>query len=258
LKQKQNRSETINHPGKRCIGLISAITFEGSLFVAESEKVEREKTANLVFYMSEKGKHPFVYAASGIGKANAAHAAAVMIRDYFPSIIVSFGIGGAYPSSGLKVGDLAVARSEIHADEGILLKDGFHALKAIGIPTLRASRRWYFNDFPADKTLTRKALRAAGHVSHASAGRFATVACCTGTRKRALEIEKRFDVICENMEGAAVAQMSRLYGVPFVEIRGISNIVEDRDTRKWRKKLAAENCQRAVKYFLETAGILCR
>jgi futalosine hydrolase len=244
----------MDHPDKRCIGLISAVAFEGDLFAAESEKAEKEKTAAFVFYVSEKGKNTFVYAAAGIGKVNAAHAAAIMIRDYFPSVIVSFGIGGAYPSSGLKVGDLAVAKTEIYADEGVLLKDGFHTLEAIGIPTVRAGGRRYFNDFPADRALTRKALHAAGRVSHSSAGRFATVSICTGTRKRALEIEKRFDVICENMEGAAVAQICRLYGVPFVEIRGISNIVEDRDTGKWRKKLAAENCQRAVKYFLEMAA----
>jgi futalosine hydrolase len=245
----------MDHTGKRRIGLISAVAFEGALFAAESAKTEKEKTAGLVFYLNRKDEVAFVYTAAGIGKANAAHAAAIMVRDYFPSVIVSFGIGGAYPSSGLKVGNLAVAKTEIYADEGILLKDGFHTLEAIGIPTVRAGRRRYFSEFPADRALTRKALQAAGSISHASAGRFATVSSCTGNRKRALEIEKRFDVICENMEGAAVAQISRLYGVPFVEIRGISNIVEDRDTGKWQKGFAAENCQRAVKNFLEmTAG----
>jgi futalosine hydrolase len=244
----------MDSPRKRSIGLISAVAFEGGLFAAESEKVEKEKAAGLDFYLNRKDENAFVYAAAGIGKVNAAHAAAIMIRDYFPSVIVSLGIGGAYPSSGLAVGDLAVAKTEIYADEGVLLKDGFHTLEAIGIPTVRTGGRRYFNDFPSDRALMRKALHAAGRISHASAGRFATVSSCTGTRKRALEIEKRFDVICENMEGAAVAQISRLYGIPFVEIRGISNIVEDRDTGKWQKGLAAENCQKAVMCFLEMAA----
>jgi futalosine hydrolase len=248
----------MDHPGKSCIGLISAVAFEGDCFAAVTEKVEKEKAAGLAFYLSGKGDQPFVYATSGIGKANAAHATAIMIRDYSPSVIVSFGIGGAYPSSDLRIGDLAVAEMEIYADEGVLLKDGFHTLEAIGIPAVRGGKRRYFNDFPADRALTRKGLHAAERVSHALAGRFATVSCCTGTRKRALEIEKQFDVICENMEGAALAQICRLYGVPFVEIRGISNIVEDRDTGKWRKELAAKNCQRAVRYFIEMGGTPCR
>ena len=36
------------------------------------------------------------------------------------------------------------------------------------------------------------------------------------------------------MEGAAVAHVAHLYGVPVGEVRGISNIVTDRDTSSWR------------------------
>jgi futalosine hydrolase len=241
---------TMDRPEKKCIGLISAVAFEGGLF-AKSRKAARAETGGLVFHIGGRDRNTFVYAASGIGKVNAAHAAAVMIQSYSPTAVVSFGIGGAYPSSGLHIGDLAVAKTEIYADEGVVLKDGFHTLEAIGIPLVRAGRRRYFNEFPSDRALARKALHAACSVSHALAGRFATVSCCTGTKKRAVEIEKRFDVICENMEGASVAQICRLYGVPFVEIRGISNIVEDRDARNWQVELAAENCQKSVKHFVE-------
>jgi futalosine hydrolase len=238
-------------PKKRGIGLISAVTFEGGLFASKSRKADKERTGGLVFHVGGKGESTFIYTASGIGKVNAAHAAAVMIHNYCPTVIVSFGIGGAYPSSGLHIGDLAVAKTEINADEGIVLKDGVHTLEAIGIPAVRAGRHRYFNEFPSDRARTRTALHAAGNVSHALAGRFATVSCCSGTRKRALEIEKKFNVICENMEGAAVAQICRLHNVPFIEIRGISNIVEDRDTSRWKVGLAAERCQRAVKSFME-------
>jgi len=73
-----------------------------------------------------------------------------------------------------------------------------------------------------------------------------TVSACTGTRKRAIELEHRFGAICENMEGAAIAHICTLYGVPVIEMRGISNIVEDRDRSKWNITLAAENCQKAA------------
>jgi len=35
-------------------------------------------------------------------------------------------------------------------------------------------------------------------------------------------------------------------GKPMIEMRGISNIVEDRDRSTWNIKLAAENCQKAA------------
>jgi len=40
------------------------------------------------------------------------------------------------------------------------------------------------------------------------------------------------------MEGAAVAHICSMYGIPVIEIRGISNIIEDRDMKKWNIPLA--------------------
>jgi futalosine hydrolase len=69
--------------------------------------------------------------------------------------------------------------------------------------------------------------------------------------KRAKGLEKTFHTVCESMEGAVVAHVSTLYGIPMVEIRGISNVVEDRDKTKWNVKLASENCQKVVIEFLK-------
>ena len=48
------------------------------------------------------------------------------------------------------------------------------------------------------------------------------------------------------MEGAAAAHICTLYGVPFLEIRGISNLVMDRDRGSWRLERAAEVAARAA------------
>ncbi len=240
----------MNRTGKTLIGLISAVPFEGDLLAARCDKGGRKQASTIVFHSGREGQTHFIYAPSGIGKTNAAHAATMMIERYSPLFIINFGIGGAYPSSGLEIGDIAVAEKEIYADEGVLLKDGFHTLDVIGIPTAVSGRQKYFNEFPSDRSLGKKALKAASLVANAASGRFATVSSSSGTKKRALEIERRFGVICENMEGAAVAHICRIHGIPFVEMRGISNIVEDRDLRKWEMKLAAERCQAALLYFL--------
>ena len=205
-----------------------------------------------VFHSGAVAGKRVVFGTSGMGKTNAAHAATVLIEKFSPSCIVNFGIGGAYPSSGLEVGDIAVAETEVYADEGVLLKEGLHSFEITGIPLLKVRGLKYFNEFPADKRLSRRALKASGTISHCKSGVFLTVSACTGTRKRAAELVGKFGPICENMEGAAVAHICRIYRIPFVEIRGISNIVEDRDKSKWEMKLASENCQKAVLHFLET------
>jgi futalosine hydrolase len=53
------------------------------------------------------------------------------------------------------------------------------------------------------------------------------------------------------MEGAAVAQVAALHDIPWLEVRGISNIVEDRDLKKWNIPLAAEAAQKAVARILK-------
>jgi len=48
------------------------------------------------------------------------------------------------------------------------------------------------------------------------------------------------------MEGAAVALACQQLAVPLLELRGISNLVEDRDTRRWDLPLGMAAAQGAV------------
>ena len=231
---------------------MTSVVSEGTLF---SDRLKAAAGKNLPghpdFYSGTVAGNRVVFGISGMGKTNAAHAVTVLIEKFSPSCIINFGIGGAYPSSGLKAGDIAVASKEIYADEGVMLKDGLHSLQVTGIPLLKIRGRSYFNEFPVDKRLSSQALKAAGSVAHCRSGVFLTVSACTGTGKRAQELAGKFSPLCENMEGAAVAHICCLYGIPFAEIRGISNRVEDRDKGKWDVRLASENCQKAVLRFLE-------
>jgi len=126
----------------------------------------------------------------------------------------------------------------------------------IGIPFLIKAGKQYFNEFPLNKKLLKMAVRISSITHHAlriviKSGPFLTVSTCTGTLKRAKELEKTFHAICENMEGAAVAHVCTSYGIPMVEIRGISNIVGKRSKKEWDINLAAENCQRVVMELLK-------
>jgi len=238
---------------KKCIGIVTSVISEGTLF---SDRLKAAAGKNLpghpAFYSGSVAGNRVVFGISGMGKTNAAHAVTVLIEKFSPSCIVNFGIGGAYPSSGLEVGDIAVAAKEIYADEGVLLEDGLRSLKVTGIPLLKIRGRSYFNEFPVDKRLSSQALKASGKVAFARSGIFLTVSACTGTSQRAQELSEKFNPLCENMEGAAVAHICHLYGIPFAEIRGISNSVDDRDREKWDVRLASENCQKAVFQFLES------
>lgn len=89
--------------------------------------------------------------------------------------------------------------------------------------------------FPLDSPLLRLAregLLRLGIPCHC--GTFVTVNAVSATLERGQALAKRHGGLCENMEGGAVALVCRDYRLPLLEIRCISNMVEDRDPARWR------------------------
>jgi futalosine hydrolase len=176
---------------------------------------------------------------TGVGPVNAAHGATVAIMQDRPDAVVVCGVGGAYPSSALQVGDVVSAAIEIYGDLGAQSPSGFLDMKALGFPVV-AGPPPVFNELPLQICPTNTRVR------------FVTVSTCTGTEITAREIEARTRGAVENMEGAAVAHVACLHGVPAGEVRGISNIVTNRDTKSWRLKDAALAAQDSVIAWLQT------
>lgn len=194
------------------------------------------------------------FCAGGMGKTNAAHAATLLITKFRPGAIIIFGIGGAYPLSGAGIGDIALASEEIYGDEGVATPEGFRDTEYIGIPVVKNDHGTFFNRFPAQKrrlTIAQRSLSLSEKFNAIHTGRFVTLSTCTCASPRAHELYARYDALCENMEGAAAAQVAELHGLPWIEVRGISNVVEDRDLKKWDIPKAALAAQDAVMQILE-------
>ncbi len=202
------------------------------------------------------GRELFI-AQTGMGKANAACAATVLCERLAPGLLINTGCGGAFPGFGIGVGDIAVADAECFADEGVLTPDGWRGLDVIGIPLYEGRGERVFNRVPLPPGPARCALEHAAAEGFAAAlGPFLTVSTCSGTSRRGEEVLRRFPGICENMEGAAVAHVALIYGVPCLEVRGISNMVVDRDMSRWDLKRAVSEAQRFLLGFLKRPGEL--
>jgi futalosine hydrolase len=170
---------------------------------------------------------------TGVGAVNAAHAVTLAITRNRPDAIVVCGVGGAYPGSGLGIGDVVAADAECYGDLGAAAPAGFLDMKALGFPVVAGDTPIYnelpFAVFPFERRV-----------------RFVTVNTCTGTEAAARALAARTGGAVENMEGAAIAHVAHLHGVPAGEIRGISNLVTDRDTSQWRLGDAALAAQEAL------------
>ena len=198
------------------------------------------------------GGRELILALTGMGKVNAASALTALLERFTPELVINVGCGGAFPGSGLAVGDLAIAQSETFADEGVQTPDGWRGLDLIGIPVFRGSGEPIFNSIELPRDLAAGALLCAREQGiGAVVGPFLTVSTCSGTASHGEELLRRFPGICENMEGAALAQVALIYGIPLLEVRGVSNLVEDRDLARWELKRAVDQAQRFLLKFLE-------
>lgn len=175
--------------------------------------------------------------ATGVGPVNAAHAVTLAAMRMHPTEIMICGVGGAYPGSGLNVGDVVCADMECYGDLGASSPAGFLDMKALGFPVVTSPGPIY-NDLPMQILPLEKRAK------------FVTVSTCTGTDDAARSIATRTGGAVENMEGAAVAHVGHLLGIGVGEIRGISNVVTNRDTRSWRLKEAASAAQEAMLSWL--------
>ena len=148
-----------------------------------------------------------------------------------PNALLNFGVGGAYPSTGLGLLDICLAESEVLGDLGVAC--------AVGIQPLPEAVRppGHFGVDPRLLVEAVAALKMSGR--QARRGPFVTVCCGSGTDQRGRLLRDAYSGICENMEGAAVARVCSFFDIPFLELRCISNMVEDRDTSSWRLQEAA-------------------
>ncbi|MBM3263207.1 MAG: futalosine hydrolase [candidate division Zixibacteria bacterium] len=194
---------------------------------------------------------------TGVGTVNTAHALTRLMETAPPTCVLQFGVGGAYPDTGLSVGDIAVANGEHYGDTGVMTPQGWRGMDFIGFPLLEKETK-YFNGFPVDIARSTAAFRLLTETvwdapaPRVAQGTFVTVQQCSGVEVVGRRIAERFRGICENMEGAAAAHICALYCVSFVEVRAISNLVEDRDFARWNLPLAIRRAQTAALILMES------
>jgi futalosine hydrolase len=168
----------------------------------------------------------------GVGPAAAAAGTAAALAAAPYDLVLSAGIGGGF--APLAPGAVAVAADIVFADLGAETADGFAPASALGFGVER---------YPVDPQLAVElADRTGGHL-----GSVLTVATVTGTAATADALVARHpDAVAEAMEGAGVAAAATAAGVPFAELRAISNLVGPRDRDAWQIPAALAALGRAV------------
>ena len=239
------------------IALLAALPSEGELILQQCKIVRTETKGDLKIYRTTLAGKEIIVVFSGLGKVNAAAAAAALLSGYPVSRLWVWGSGGAYALAGVEIGDVALASEEIFGDEGVATISSWQPLDAIGISLIDSAGEPIFNRMGVDPQELKRSRQLLGDwqrvvlAPRIHVGPFVTVSAVSGSYARARLLSDRYGALCENMEGGAVAQVCLRYGVPFMEIRGLSNRAGDRGKKRWQLKKALNNCQRVLLFLLE-------
>ncbi|MEH0819209.1 MULTISPECIES: futalosine hydrolase [unclassified Micromonospora] len=173
----------------------------------------------------------------GVGPAVAGAATARLLtlaeaagRPY--RAVVSAGIGGGF-AGRVAVGATVLGTRSVAADLGAESPEGFIPVDELGMPPELLGGG---PTVDADPELL-AALRAA--LPEAVVGAVLTISTVTGTAASTRALADRHpDAVAEAMEGYGVAVAAAHAGLPFVELRTISNPIGPRDRGSWRMREA--------------------
>lgn len=159
----------------------------------------------------------------GVGKVAATLALARRVLEPRPAAVVLFGVAGAY-AGGPAIGQACLVTEDWLADEGVEAPGGFLSLEQLGLGTR--------GPFAADAALTDELDARLGGALPRVVG--ATVSTCSGTDALAAARRRACPgVAVESMEGAAVGAVCTALGIPWAQLRVVSNRTGDRDRGGW-------------------------
>jgi futalosine hydrolase len=161
----------------------------------------------------------------GVGPVEAAAATAAALEQERPEAVLHVGIAGATRASGIAVPELVLGSEAVYCD----LTQAFRL----------APRR-----VTADPGLLAAARRALPDAPVRPIGTSARVGGTTG-------------VEVEAMEGFGVLRAAQLAGVPALEVRAVSNEIEEPDRGRWRFDEALAALAAATPRLLEEVAAAC-
>ncbi|OPX06828.1 5'-methylthioadenosine/adenosylhomocysteine nucleosidase [Mycobacterium sp. AT1] len=217
------------------VGLICAIPQELNHLRALLERERTERIGGVDFVLGALDGHEVVMAGSGMGKVNAALVSAVLAERFSCRLIVFSGVAGGL-DPGLAIGDIVIADRVIQHDAGWIDGPSTVTYQAGHVPFINPTEQLGYDI--DERLLRRVADRLRGvhlpALSEAAGGggraqRIAYGTVLTGDQYVHSELVRQrlhqdFAALAVEMEGGAVAQVAEAFGLPWLIIRGLSDL----------------------------------
>ncbi len=217
------------------IGLLCAIPQELAHLEAALEQPQSEMIAGLRFDRGRLDGHEVVLVGAGVGKVNAALVATLLAERFGARLIAFSGVAGGLDPD-LHIGDVVIADRTIQHDAGVIEGGRIQTYQAGHVPFFNPTRELGWPVEPgllarvqaalADLTLPPLSCRAGG-VERSPRIVYGPILTgdqylnCEATRVR-LFAELHGKAI--EMEGGALAQVAAAFGLPWLDIRALSDL----------------------------------
>ncbi len=219
---------------------------------AEQQELDRALRAYDMVKDGLAGDVDMVFRLTGIGAVNACYCVAREVmngkleRKPF-DLVINIGIAGSYDLDEFPIASAAVISHEYFGDLGFETDKGFADLFRCGVLDK--------NEFPYTDGALARQLLPYRHIEEALAkykhGVGVTIQCITGDTARIDELKGLYKPHIESMEGAAVYYAALMEKVPCFELRTVSNVVGERDSRKWKTVEALDTLENCCKEIFE-------
>lgn len=225
------------------LGIIGAMEVEVAT-LRDEMRVKRVVTrANMEFCEGALGDCPAVVVRCGIGKVNAAACAQILVSEFDVTNVINTGVAGSLDNA-IEIGDVVVSTDAVHHDMDVTGL-GYAPGQLPDLDVLA---------IPADDDMRRRAVEACRAVAPEIGvfeGRVASGDQFIAKHARKAAIAAEFGAMCCEMEGAPIAQVCYLNGVPFVVVRAISDKADGSKKVLYPifEKRAAERCAKIVAHL---------
>ncbi len=201
------------------IGIIGAMEEEVAEVKAMMNVSKQKEMQGYIFYEGLMDNHEVVLLQGGIGKVNAAIAVTLLLTQYEIDYVINIGTAGGLHLNQ-NVGDVVVSSQVVHYDVDVT---AFH--KDYGqIPGMPLY-------FEADQDLLKKVqeiLKQQNIVAHV--GLIASGDQFVSQNEQVSLIREHFpDVMCAEMEAAAIAQVCYVFQKKFIITRSLSDVYNKGD-----------------------------
>lgn len=227
------------------IAIIGAMEEEIELLRSELQDRSSLSAANgLIFYSGQLNGQEVVLLRCGIGKVNAALATAVLLERFQCELIINTGVAGGLDAE-LQVGDVVIATELVYSDVDAT------AFNYVYGQVPQMPERYALP--PNLLALAQQVIDLRAREERIVTGLITTADSFISQSERVAFIRTQFpEARATDMEGAAIAQTAFQFGVPFLNVRSISDMAgsEAAGLFKSHLELAARNSAEMVKDFI--------